>query len=185
MAASNPQARGAGALPRQHAPISRFAVAPALPEDGAPSASLDHPKAPAAPTPLTARPEQLGSLPRPQELASGRPKVEEAPLPTATRHMMARHDSSFLDASAAALTRLPPTALACPLAAGHRFNHPPEGAAPNVKPRTRTPATGARGWVVRTRGWARGRGLGPGPGATRAQAVARCRHEPSTPALLR
>ena len=79
-------------------------------------------------------------------------------------HLMARHDNCFFDASPAALKRLPPTALACaarpskidslpdspftpdhflralsdvrrcPLAVGHRFNHPPAGLAPNVLP---------------------------------------------------
>ena len=50
--------------------------------DSAPSASLDHGEAQAAPTHPRARPQQLGSLPWPPELASGRPKVEDVPLST-------------------------------------------------------------------------------------------------------
>ena len=53
-----------------------------LPEDPAPSASLDHLKAQAAPTQATVQPQPLGSLPWPQELASGRPKVEDLSLST-------------------------------------------------------------------------------------------------------
>ena len=53
-----------------------------LPDDTAPSASLDCLKARAAPTHPGAQPEPLGSLPWPQELASGRPKVEDSPLST-------------------------------------------------------------------------------------------------------
>ena len=60
-------------------------MASTLSDDTAPSASLDCLKARAAPTHPGAQPEPLGSLPWPQELASGRPKVEDFPLPT-TRH---------------------------------------------------------------------------------------------------
>ena len=56
----------------------------ALPEDGAPSASLDRLKAQAASTHPGAPPEQLESLRWPQQLASGRPKVEDAPPPGVT-----------------------------------------------------------------------------------------------------
>ena len=54
-------------------------------EDSASSASLDCVKARAAPTHPRAQPEQLRTLPRPQELASGRPKVDEFPLSTSRR----------------------------------------------------------------------------------------------------
>ena len=57
-------------------------MASTLSDDTAPSASLDHLEAQAAPTHPRAQPEPLGSLPWPQELASGRPKVEEFPLST-------------------------------------------------------------------------------------------------------
>ena len=50
-------------------------------DDTAPSASLGHLEAQAAPTQLRARPEPLGSLQWPQELASGCPKVEDFSLP--------------------------------------------------------------------------------------------------------
>ena len=54
----------------------------ALFEGTAPSASLDHPKARTAPMHPRTKPEPLGSLPRPQEPRSGRPKVENSPLST-------------------------------------------------------------------------------------------------------
>ena len=57
-------------------------MASTLFEDSAPSASLDCLKAQAAPTHPRAQPEPLGSLRWPQELASGRPKVEDFPLST-------------------------------------------------------------------------------------------------------
>ena len=57
-------------------------MASTLSEDSAPSACLDCLKARAAPTQPGAQPEHLGSLPWPQELASGRPKVEDVPLST-------------------------------------------------------------------------------------------------------
>ena len=57
-------------------------MASTLSDDTAPSASLDHLEAQAAPTHPRAQPEPLGSLPWPQELASGRPKVEDLPLST-------------------------------------------------------------------------------------------------------
>ena len=52
-------------------------MASTLSDDTAPSASLDHLEARAAPTQPRALPEPLGSLPWPQKLASGRPKVED------------------------------------------------------------------------------------------------------------
>ena len=52
----------------------------ALSDATAPSASLDHLQARAAPTHPGAPPEHIGGSPRPQEPASGRPKVEESPL---------------------------------------------------------------------------------------------------------
>ena len=57
-------------------------LASTLPEDRAPSAALDHLKPQAAPTRPRAPPQQRGSLPWPQEPASGRPKVEDSPLST-------------------------------------------------------------------------------------------------------
>ena len=65
--------------------------ASALSDDTAASASLDHLEAQAAPTQPRAQPEHLGSSPRPQELASGRPKVEDFPLSTNRRR---RRDES-------------------------------------------------------------------------------------------
>ena len=53
-------------------------------EDSAPSASLDHLKAQAAPAHPRARPEQLAGSPWPQQPASGRPAVERLPLSTST-----------------------------------------------------------------------------------------------------
>ena len=58
-------------------------MASTLSDDTAPSASLGHLEAQAAPTHPRAPPEPLGSSPWPQELASGRPKVEGSPLSTA------------------------------------------------------------------------------------------------------
>lgn len=49
-------------------------------------------------------------------------------------HLMARHDSCVFDGSATALKRLAPEARACPLSVGHKINHPPVGAEPNVMP---------------------------------------------------
>ena len=64
---------------------SWFKMASTLFEDTAPSARLVPPRAQAAPTHPRAQPEPLGSLPWPQELASGRPKVEDLPLSTSRR----------------------------------------------------------------------------------------------------
>ena len=64
-------------------------MASTLPDDSAPSASLDHLEAQAAPTHPRAPPGPLGSLPWPQELASGWPKVEDVPLSTS------RHDHHY------------------------------------------------------------------------------------------
>ena len=55
---------------------------PALCEDPAASASLDHLNAPAAPNPPGAPPEQRGSLPWLPELASDRRKAESLPVCT-------------------------------------------------------------------------------------------------------
>ena len=57
----------------------------ALFDHSAPFASLDWLKARAAPTLPRAQPGPLGSLPWPQALASGRPKVEDFPLSTSRR----------------------------------------------------------------------------------------------------
>ena len=78
-----------------HLPTSRFRMASALSEDSAPSASLDHLKAQAAPTRAGAPPEQLGSLRWPQPPAPGRPKVEEE-LPLAPSRPILRGDLSKL-----------------------------------------------------------------------------------------
>ena len=59
-------------------PLRASAVRPA-PEDGAPSASLDCPKAQAAPTHPGAPPERLGSSLWPSQPASGLPKAEDSP----------------------------------------------------------------------------------------------------------
>ena len=67
--------------------ISWLNAASALSEDSAPSASLDHLKAWAAPTHPGAPPEQVGGLPWPQQPASGRPKDADAPLST-TSHVL-------------------------------------------------------------------------------------------------
>ena len=56
-------------------PGSWLKAAATLSDDTAPSASLDHLEAQAAPTHPRAPPEHLGGLPWPQEPASGRPKV--------------------------------------------------------------------------------------------------------------
>ena len=60
-------------------------MASTLSDDSAPSAFLDHLEAQAAPTHPRAPPGPLGSLPWPQQPASGRPKVEDSPLST-NRH---------------------------------------------------------------------------------------------------
>ena len=70
-------------------------MASTLFEDSAPSASLDCRKAWAAPPYPGALPEHLGRLPWPQELASGRPKVEDSPLST-TRLDLPKEDESSL-----------------------------------------------------------------------------------------
>ena len=59
-------------------PCSWLKTPSALLEDSAPSAFLDHRRAQAAPTHPRAQPEQLEGLQWPQELASGRSKVEES-----------------------------------------------------------------------------------------------------------
>ena len=59
---------------------SWFKMASTLSDDTAPSASLDHLEAQAAPMQPRAQPEPLGGLPWPQEPGSGRPKVEGLPL---------------------------------------------------------------------------------------------------------
>ena len=65
--------------------LSWFKMASTLSDDTAPSASLDCLEAQGAPTQPRAPPEPLGSLPWPQEPASGRPKVEDFPLSTTRR----------------------------------------------------------------------------------------------------
>jgi hypothetical protein len=62
--------------------VNWLKMASTLSDDTAPPASLDCLEAQAAPTQPRAQPEHLGSSPRPQELASGRPKVEDFPLST-------------------------------------------------------------------------------------------------------
>ena len=61
---------------------SWWEMAPALFEDSAPFASLDCLKARVAPAHPRAQPEPLGSLPRPQQPASGRTEDEAFPLST-------------------------------------------------------------------------------------------------------
>ena len=72
-------------------------------------------------------------------------------LPGGTKHfrgneyLMGRYDKTIIDASTRALKLLPDDALSCPLALGHRVNHPPRGTSPNIMPApidwdTRTPA---------------------------------------------
>ena len=68
-------------------------MASTLSDDTAPSASLDRLKARAAPTHPGAQPEPLGSLPRPQELASGRPKVEDLPLSTTRQRRLGKEET--------------------------------------------------------------------------------------------
>jgi hypothetical protein len=70
---------GCGCGPRSS---SWLKTLPALPDDPAPSASLDHLSAQAAPTHPRAPTEHIGSSPWPQGRASGRPNVEDFPLPT-------------------------------------------------------------------------------------------------------
>ena len=67
---------------RLHQVLSWLKGPSTLFDDSAPSASLDCLKAQAAPTYPRAQPRHLGRLPWPQELASGRPKVEDFPLST-------------------------------------------------------------------------------------------------------
>ena len=64
-------------------------TASTLSDDTAPSASLDHLEAQAAPTQHGAPPEPLRSLQWPQEPASGRPKVEFSPLSTSGQAVLA------------------------------------------------------------------------------------------------
>ena len=70
-------------------------MASTLSDDPAPSASLDHLEAQAAPMQPRAQPEPLGGLPWPQEPGSGRPNDEDL-APSTTRRA---------DAAAAALGR--------------------------------------------------------------------------------
>ena len=84
-------------------------MASTLFEGPAPSARLVAPRARAAPTHPRASPEQLGSLRWPQEPASGRPKVEDSPLPTTrswgTDNQIIASVQTLLDQSAAAMGR--------------------------------------------------------------------------------
>ena len=68
-------------------------MASTLSDDTAPSAALDRLKARAAPTRPGAQPEPLGSLPWPQELASGRPKVEDFPLSTTRQRRLGKEET--------------------------------------------------------------------------------------------
>ena len=70
---------------RESGTLSWFQMPSALPDETAPSASLGHLQAQAAPMHPGAPPEPLGSSPWPQELASGWPKDEEVPFAT-SRH---------------------------------------------------------------------------------------------------
>ena len=98
---------------RRSPPRSWFQMASTLSDDTAPSASLDCLKARAAPTHPGAQPEPLGSLPWPQELASGRPKVEDFPLSTTRR-----------DGATRAAAQLRRVRVALHLARGHgRHDH--------------------------------------------------------------
>ena len=72
---------------------------PALPDGPAPSASLDHLEAQAAPAHPRAPAEHLGSSAWLQELASGRPKVEDAPLSTAPQARLFLSGLAWLDSS--------------------------------------------------------------------------------------
>ena len=72
-------------------------MASTLSDDTAPSASLDHLEAQAAPTHPRAQPEPLGILPRPQELASGRPKVQDFPLSTTSQTVLRMLSGSRFD----------------------------------------------------------------------------------------
>ena len=74
-------------------------MASTLSDDSAPPASLDCLKARTARTHPAAQPEPLGSLPWPQQLASGRPKVEEAPLSTAPQARLFLSGLAWLDSS--------------------------------------------------------------------------------------
>jgi hypothetical protein len=69
---------------------SWFEMASTLSDDSAPSASLGQLEARAAPTHPRAPPEHLGSLPWPQEPATGRTKVEDSPLSTTRRPSRSR-----------------------------------------------------------------------------------------------
>ena len=60
-------------------------MASTLSDDTAPSVSMSHLEVQAASTQPRAQPGPLGSLPWPQQPASGRPKVEDSPLST-NRH---------------------------------------------------------------------------------------------------
>jgi hypothetical protein len=77
-----PAPRAAPRPPVERRQRSWLKMASTLFEDSAPSASLDCLKARAASTHPRAQPEPLGGSPWPHELASGRPKVEDGPLPT-------------------------------------------------------------------------------------------------------
>ena len=59
-------------------------------------------------------------------------------LPTGTNrfkgneHLILRYDRTLLDASPPSLALVPGAAKSCPLAVGHRVNHPPPGSDANV-----------------------------------------------------
>ena len=93
---------------------SWFIMASTLSDNTAPSASLDHLEAQAAPTQPRAQPEPLGSLPWPQELASGRPKVEEFPLSTTRYFMDAERNRRSMRVVDPSPPTSPPTSLPPP-----------------------------------------------------------------------
>ena len=72
-------------------PVARLVGSAAcLLEDGAPSASLNHLKPRGSPVYPGAPPQRLAGSPWPQQLASGRPKVEDVP---ASLHQVALADA--------------------------------------------------------------------------------------------
>ena len=90
-------------------PCARWLKVPStLSDDTAASAGLDHLKAQAAPTGPSAPPQQLGSLPWPQEPASGRCKVEDvAPSHGQVRALQAERAPGGREPHARARVRAP------------------------------------------------------------------------------
>ena len=95
---------------RESGTLSWFQMPSALPDETAPSASLGHLQAQAAPMHPGAPPEPLGSSPWPQEPGSGRPKGDDFPLST-TRTLTAA-SSAYTARRARDLTPLTATAAA-------------------------------------------------------------------------